>query len=316
MGSPTENTQSVVRSQARGRWRWVLGIGLLVILVFVSGPRELGAVLWRSSPGWVAVLIGGTLVWLLLGALNVWLLLRRLTSIELHVFVRAYLRSWVLSLLVPGQLGDSTQVLLLRRAGVPIAASGAAYILDKAISLAWLGSVATCGIAFYTRLDILTWLLSVAGMALAVVVGIGLLRQVPPQRKSWLRRAEAAVDSMVRQLFLFRSHPWDLAQNFGVTVAKWALATGLYLAAFRAVDTSIGIKAAATIPFMVSLVAYVPVTVAGAGTMELTAVVLFTQLGIESTRVLSAYLLVRGAILLALALLLACESQVSRRSRL
>ncbi len=72
-----------------------------------------------------------------------------------------------------------------------------------------------------------------------------------------------------------------------------------YWCAFRAFGAEIGVLAAGTIPFMSSLVGYIPVTVGGAGTIEWTAVALFAKVGVEGASVVSVYLLARAAVVAA-----------------
>lgn len=269
------------------------------MLVAVAGPHRLAAVLTIVSPSWFGLVFVGAVLWLLLGASNVWLLLRRLEMVPFAPFLRSYLESWLLSLLLPGQLGDASQVLLLKRAGVPVDKSGAAYILDKAISLLWLGAVSTVGIVLYARFPARTWVLSIVlGGLLAVIVGWGVARGVP-HSKGWAARVRSVWTSIVAQILGFRRYPGSIAVNFGLTVLKWVVNTALYVAAFRAVSIAIALGSAATIPFMSSLVGYVPVTVAGAGTMELTAIVLFGRQGIAAATVLSVYLLLRMTMVIA-----------------
>jgi uncharacterized protein (TIRG00374 family) len=283
---------------------------LLVLLTLAVGPRRLGAALETASPSWLAVLLAGSLVWLMLGALNVWLLLRRLAPVTFRAYLPVYLKSWLLAQLLPTQLGDASQVLLLRTAGVPVGSSGAAYLLDKALSLAWLGLVAACGIALYTPYRATIWLLSLVAIGALGLAGVAILGRATTRSSSWLHRGRVFVASTIEQILIFRKFPWSVVRNLGLTVVKWALTTGLYLSAFRAVGAPIGIAPAATIPFMSSLVGYVPVTVAGAGTMELTAVLLFRSLGIDGASVLSVFLLVRCAVVVvALVLLLGFQSR-------
>jgi uncharacterized membrane protein YbhN (UPF0104 family) len=243
--------------------------------------------------------------WLLLGALNVWLLLRRLVPVKPELFARAYVASWAASLVIPGQLGDVTQVMLLRRAGVPAASSAAAYLLDKVVSLGWLALVAGYGIGRYTHHHPAVWLIAALAVACSAAVALILLLRLRREMPGWLQRVHSAARRAASQLVEFRAQPLAVATNFMVTVVKWLFTTALYLAAFRAVGVRLSFEAAATIPVMSSLVGYVPLTVAGVGSMELTAVVLFGTLGLAPATVLSAYLLLRAILVLVAVLLLA-----------
>ncbi len=295
-------------------WRWGVGAGLLVLLVSVVGPRVLVETFRRASFAWVLGVIALSLIWLALGALNVWLLLRRLAPVPLRTLLRVYVTSWATSLLLPGQLGDATLVLLLRPHGVPAASSSAAYLLDKMISLTWLVLVAAYGVGLYAPYIHGAWLpAALVAVILVAAASAAILRRSSVRGGGWAARAKGWVDALFEQLLAFRRYPWTVARNLALTILKWILMTLLYLGAFHAFGARIGLEAAATIPAMSSLVGYVPVTVGGAGTMEWTAVVLFKQVGIEAAAVLSVYLLLRGVLILG-ALLLLVTFRSGRRS--
>jgi uncharacterized protein (TIRG00374 family) len=290
--------------RTRLRLRWTLGVALLGVLILIAGPARLAEAMSHASPRWILVVACLACVWLLLGALNVWLLLRQLTPVSFGLFARAYVASWAASLVIPGQLGDVTQVILLRRAGVPAASSAASYLLDKMVSLAWLSLIAAYGLAQYTPYHPGIELLLVLLVALSAGVGLRLLLRVESTSRPWLLRGQSAARRAIEQLRLFRARPAAVATNCLLTAMKWLTTAALYLAAFRAVGTTIGFEAAATIPVMSSLVGYVPLTIAGLGSMELTAVALFGTLGVQPAKVLSAYLLLRAVLVLGAAFLL------------
>jgi uncharacterized protein (TIRG00374 family) len=291
-------------------WRWIVGLALLLVLVTAIGPRALLATLRGAAPAWILPIVGLSIAWLLLGALNVWLLLRVLSPVSHRIFVRAYVTSWAVSLLLPGQLGDATQVLLLRQHGVPVASSGAAYLLDKAISLIWLSAVAACGLALYTRFSPGLWLLVLLALVSAAAGAAVLASRMRLEPGTRLGRLKAVFMSSIEQLVAFRGRPGSLLRNLALTIGKWGLTVLLYLSAFLAFGARPDLAAVATIPIVSSLVGYLPITVAGAGTMELTGVLLFREVGVQAATVLSVYLLLRSVLLLvALALVLTSKAQ-------
>lgn len=285
-------------------WRLAVGLGLLVLLLAVVGPAEVVEAAGRAHPGWAAAVVVLALGWLGLGALNVWVLLRRLAPVPFREFVGVYITSWATALFIPGQLGDATQVVLLRRYDVPMSRSGAAYVVDKAVSLTWLLSVAAYGVTLYLPRVRGWWLLAPPALVLAALwLGYGLLRRLDPPEASLVGRARRFAGNVTLHVRSFRAYPGTLAANVALTGVKWLAMAGLYLWAFRAFGTSVGFVAAATIPVISSLVGYLPVTVGGAGTMEWTAVALFGGLGVDGPSVVVVYLFLR-AILLAGALAL------------
>lgn len=285
-----------------------LGVGaaLMLFLVFRVGPGELLDTFGQTRPGWVLATILLSAAWFLVGALDVWVLLRRLAPVRFRTFVRVYMTSWATSLVVPGQLGDATQVLLLRRYRVPLASSGASYLADKAITLSWFVLVAAYGLVFYTRLVNGWWVASLLLVLTSAAAGAAWAGRRPPARSSrQVGRIFGAIHRLRSELATLRRHPRAVGLNIAGTLAKWLLMALMYLCAFRAVGGNIAFEAAMTIPVLSSLVGYLPVTVGGLGTVELTAVFLFGQVGVGEASVLSAYLLLRGILLLVALPLLA-----------
>jgi uncharacterized protein (TIRG00374 family) len=128
-----------------------------------------------------------------------------------------------------------------------------------------------------------------------------------------VRRTQDLLSRVVEQSLTFRHQRVAVARNISLTILKWGLMALAYWCAFRAFGVEIGALAAGTIPFMSSLVGYIPVTVGGAGTTEWTAVALFAKVGVEGASVVSVYLLARAAVIAAGMSLLALAGKGTSR---
>lgn len=297
---------------AARKWRLLVGLGLLAVLVFVVGPRELLAVLQRASPQLLAAVTALLFSWLILGGLNVWILLRCLGEVPVGLFLKAYAASWATSLLLPGQLGDATQVLLLKRQGVAMAVSGAAYLVDKVVSLGWMLVVAAAGISLYTSLPMI-WLAGLVSIGCLGLLALFLVyRQLADVGWGRLDGLKVRLHRLLEQIQLFQQNLLILILNASLTVAKWIVLAWIYQLAFRTFGTEISWPHAATFPVLSSLVGYIPISVGGAGTMEWTAVGLFGAIGVEAKEVLGAYLLIRAILLTtAFVVLLTTQTRIS-----
>lgn len=297
-----------------GWWRWALSLGLLVALVAIAGPRELAATFARVDPWLALAVIAISLAWLLLAGFKVWILLRRLAPIRLLTFLPVYGTSWAAALLLPSQLGDATQVLMLRRHAVPAARSGAAYLVDKFFSLGWLFLVAVYGVGRFTP-GLQGWWLALPPLAAvaAALAGWALLRRARPRPGSLMARAHGLIWETLRQLRELRQHRGALALNLTLTLVKWLVMASLYMTAFRAFGTSVPFVAAATLPVMSSLVGYLPITVGGAGAIELTGVFLFGLIGVESATAVAVFLFFRVELLVIALVLVALGGAADRR---
>jgi uncharacterized protein (TIRG00374 family) len=291
-------------------WRLAIGIGLLVLLVGVVGLDRVIAAAADARPGWALTVVAMAGVWLCLGAVNVWILLRHLAPIPLRDFLGVYITSWAASLLIPGQLGDVTQVVLLRRHGVDPSRSGAAYVVDKVVSLSWMLAAGACGVALYLPRARGWWLVAPPLLIVAALLaGLALLRRTPATESSGrVRRFLVRLSEQVRS---FRGERGALAANVALTGLRWTVMGAMYLLAFRAFGSPIGLVAAGTIPVIASLAGYLPITIGGAGVMEWTAVALFRGLAIEEHAVVVVYLFLRTVLLVwALVLLLVMRERV------
>ncbi len=276
-------------------WRWLLAIVLLAALFAVAGPGEIAGILSQIQPTWAIATILLSYVLVLLAGFNVWLLLRTLSPVTLKTFMPIFISSWAMSLVLPGQLGDATQVLFLKKRGIRIARSGAAYVLDKGISLFFLLMVASLGASYYI-LDfsgVLIWILPLA----LVGIGVGTLivvKWIRPPEKGFLHRLRVSIMEFRDHLLSFRAKWRVVLLNIFLTVVKWCILILCYWSAFLAFGKVISLRAAGTIPIMSTLIGYVPITVGGIGTVEWTAVYLFGFEGITKATVLTAYLFLRA----------------------
>ena len=277
-------------------------IGLLFWLI---DARALAATLARADPLLIFAICGMSFVSLFLGALNIWLLLRRLGEIPLGAFTEIYLTSWSLGLLIPGQLGDAAQIVLVRRHGVPAASAAAAYAIDKLASLGMFALIGLYGVARYVgaAAPASAAALALVGVLAAASFAIVVVRIRP---KSLLpARVREFSDSFEDKLALIVDRRGLVGLNVAISIVKWLIMATMYYTAFAAVGAAIGFEPAATIPVVSSLVAYIPITVAGLGTTEWTAVGLFAAAGVEPLAVVSVYIIMRGALIACAMLMLA-----------
>lgn len=280
---------SVLRRVA-GYWRFVVCGLVLTVLGVTVDLRALLDTLRNASVAGVALSVGVMALLVAISAINVWLLLRISTAVRLVDFGRVYFASWGIGLLLPGQLGDASQVVLLRRLGVPMSASSAAYAVDKTVSMAWLVSIGMVGVLLYFPTEVFIGA-AACGVVLTLLGAVlwQVARRQPARDAGHVARIRKAGIALKNQLGLIRRRPRIVAVNFSITIAKWGVTTAWYLVAFSAVHEPISVGHAAVIPIMASLVGYIPISVGGLGTSELTAVAVFEMAGIGAPAVLSVW---------------------------
>lgn len=284
-------------------WRlWlplIAGWAILGLLIALNGPAEIFRRLREADPLSLAMAALAVLALAFIGALNLWLLFRAEARVPASRFLPVYWASWAIGLMVPGQAGDVASIaLLLRRAGLDASRSAGISLVDKLISLAVLGTAGAVG------LSLLRWSAGpwVGGLALfglfAGIAVIAAAARLPDGRPGLLGRILGFVGRAARTILQFAAaHPGRLCVNLLFTVVK-LLITGLaYQAAFEAVGQSPTLLQCLLFSSAAGLVAYVPVSINGVGTVEAVAIGLFGSIGIGAPGVIAAYALLRLTVL-------------------
>jgi uncharacterized protein (TIRG00374 family) len=265
---------------------------ILTFLVLSIGIDALLETIKTVKPS-VGLLTGGCLIALFfLGAFNVWIILRAMHPIPFAAFLTIYSYSWALSLITPGQAGDASLILFLKKYGIPYHRTGVAYMLDKSITvgvffcIAWLGS--------YFFLEILKgmWLPFFTLFFFILICGLSIIRYFPSGNRV-TRKIRDWLDNFKAELYRFKRKWYILFFNSQVTILKWLVLSICYFTAFLAFNAHVKWPEIGVIPILTSLVGYIPVSISGIGTVEYSAAYLFSKIGIQQSIVLSVYLFLR-----------------------
>ena len=293
-----ESENIFTKAPPRSRWirkfQWMVALLLILMLLYMAGPSQMGATLRSTDLAWLSATVFILLIFDLIGGFNVWILLSRLARVKLIQFLKVYFIAWATGLITPGKIGDASQVFFLKSQGISLDRSSASYIIDKVISLCILFMVASIGIIHYLP-KVKLWVVFTVPFTLAIlgVIAISLVLRFP-DKPALLRRIKNLTRSSLDQIFSYKHHSGTILLNVVLTIIKWIILTLCYYCAFRSFSIALPLRAAAFIPIVSTLVGYIPVTAGGVGTVELTAVFLFGLEGIPKASVLSSYLLLRG----------------------
>jgi uncharacterized membrane protein YbhN (UPF0104 family) len=288
----------------RPRWRTTLPVAaaliLLALVIHVAGPdavvRALRSARWQLVGLALLVVVGTTL----LGAFNAWQLGGLHGRVPLPRFIAAFWSAWAVGLVLPGQVGDLVWLTaLLRRFGIPVSQAAGRLGVDKLIALlVALGAVAA-----------LPWATSdarmlplAAGAAVAIAALLGAVAAAPAVA-GWIG-ARLDVQARWRRLLsdtleeagdVVRRTPGRAALDLLLSLGKFALTGVSYWLVFAALgEATLPLWPVAVIAASAGLVAYIPISFNGVGTVEFTGVLLFSTLGIPAPVVASAYLLLRA----------------------
>lgn len=268
---------------------------IATILHQIGGLATLGST-YREIV-WIWCLAGAlaALLHIVLSGVNIWILLRAAnSSLPFFQFIELYIYSYCFSLILPGQTGDLTISLFLRKHGVPLKISTACYFADKLITLVFMLLVGAYGFTVLIP-DAPAWLIFTGGIC---AIGAGLfVLQVIARLKNLLgplKRIQEMVLAFNQTLSVLGKAYRSLALNVIVTIVNWGLVGFSYFLVFKALNTEVAWPMVGVIPIMSTFVGYLPISIGGVGTVEYSAIYLFGLIGAPQAVVLATYLLQRA----------------------
>ncbi|MCB1919469.1 MAG: flippase-like domain-containing protein [Candidatus Competibacteraceae bacterium] len=275
----------------------------IVLLAWLIGYLDISSILKQLAnlnPVFVAAAVLLILMTTCLGASNTFLLVNLEGQLSLTAFLPAYWASWAVGLIFPGQVGDiATLSAILKRRGLMLSQTLGRSLADKLISFALMLSFAFFGIFALPGVSLTGYwpLITLTPVAFSLIYW----RRTPLlyTLNRWQPRLMDFLSQTFREiLHLARHHSVRIVINISLTVLKISLAGAAYWCIFRALGY-IDVALWRVIPLVAasSLVAYLPISFNGLGTVEIAGVALFSAIGINESSVLSAYLTLRIIVL-------------------
>lgn len=284
-------------------FRVVIGVCLIVgIVAYIYDSDIVKAQFSYLNPVWLGVSAACIVLSTLIGALNVYLLGHQRNVLSLRRFIPLYWIAWAIGLIFPGQIGDMAALsAMLKKNGMDLHASVGRLLLDKMISLLVISVFALWGVA--TVFSLVPTLFAQWNLLIVIAVSAGLvilarekikyfLNKFLPRGMQFLSNVGLEFElilkrSLVRVFF-----------NLVITILKIIVSGFAYWCVFAAFGYTpsdfmqlVGLVAAS------SVVAYLPISVNGIGTAEITGIILFSKIGIPDATILSVYLALRAIVL-------------------
>ena len=273
------------------------GFALLAVLVWWVKPIRVAEVLNDADMAWIGLAVVALAGATVLGAANSYLIAIRGSGLNFTPFLAAYWCAWAFGQILPGQVGDLIGIsLFLRRRGIAFPAAVGRLGADKLISLFCLLIISSGLMTIYTtsapRLAGMLGLF--AAFALFTAYFMSLRWNPASNRSDSLRGKFMRVLSEAHTVI--RSSPLIVAVNVVLTFFKFFLIGFCYWATFRAFHVATASLSDVTVTAnSAGLVAYVPISANGLGTVELSATYLFGLLGLAAPVVVAVYLTLRVA---------------------
>lgn len=288
--------QSFSQRLKHGSLGVLIGLSILLICLYRIGFRNILSSLSEIQPVFLVMAAITVAMWVLLGAMNMAVMLRPLVHIPFVQTLGLYCKANMIALVVPGQVGDAVIIRFFRRFSVPISQGTTIFGIDKLITVFWYGIMTIIGLYLLKNeisVEALTpktgrFGIKIAVGSLLVIICLALymiLRQsrIGGRIRNWISLSFDYI-CMGKKMILV-----DCCITFFRTLVLGCA----YWFAIRAYGPPSFFLHTLCLPIMAGLVAYIPISFNGLGTVELSLAFLFNKIGVEAAQVISAALTLR-----------------------
>jgi uncharacterized protein (TIRG00374 family) len=253
---------------------------------------------------------------LFIGGINLWLMMNSISTIPLKVFIRAYSYGYAVNLFSPGQLGDISVALFLKKDGIYYSHSTLAYAVDKFISMMFAISLGYIGARFMlTSFAGPIWIFGIPLVcAICAMVCIVSILYIPGDDGK-IGRFKQFIKSIYKESVLWDAKYKAIILNIVLTIIRWLVVSVIYYLAFRAFGIDAKWPEVGIIPIISTLIGYIPISVGGIGAVELCAVYLFSLISIDRVYVIDVYIFIRFITYLQASVILGLCNWQSRRAQ-
>jgi len=273
--------------------RIAIAVALAVSLFYIFDFSTILKLFKKIDYAWAATTLSANILLFFTGSLSVWILLSVVSGIPFYKFIRHYSYAFTVGLFVPGQVGDASISLFLKKEGVPLTYGGLAYVLDKSISFLVFFIVASIGAGIFFPQINRGWFLFLPVICGLLLWGLYTLIFKFRYRYALLEKIYQVLLKLINALREYGNKWRIILLIIGFSIFKWLLVSFSYSTAFLAFGKVVPRPDIAVIPILSTFVGYIPVSVGGIGTVEYSAVYLFSLVEVESSIVVSVYIFMR-----------------------
>jgi uncharacterized protein (TIRG00374 family) len=253
---------------------------------------------------------------LFIGGINLWLMMNSISTIPLKAFIRAYSYGYAVNLFSPGQLGDISVALFLKKDGICYSHSTLAYTIDKGISLLFFITIGYVGARFLlTGFAGSIWIFSIPLLCVICAMACLILILYIPSNTGKIGRIKQFIKNTYKEAVLWDAKYNAIILNIALTIIRWLIVSLIYYLAFRSFGIEVKWPEVGIIPIISTLIGYIPISVGGIGAVELCAVYLFSLISIDRIYVMDVYIFIRFISYLQAGIILGLCNWQFRRAR-
>ncbi len=308
----------ILNKTSRGPIGILVGFSILLFCIYRIGFNDIFQSLLGARPHFIIFVFAVLSCWVALGALNIKIMLKPLvTPLYLAVF-RFYCKANMLALVTPGQIGDTILIGFFKQLSVPLVQGAAIFSIDKLITLFWYIVLSSYGI--YLLEDSL-WQLNLPAseqfisgakfiffcIALVSCAFLIYLKQkfISQERiNNWIRLLKEYLSKGKQAVFL----------NWCTTLIRTIFLGGAYWLMIKSYGPSLPFLPTLCFSIMGGMVAYIPISFNGLGTVEASHIFLFSTIGIEPAPILAATVSLRLMMIVTLSLGILLSKYLSEKS--
>jgi hypothetical protein len=287
-----------------------LGLGVsAVALWLVLGSvdlDEVGAVLGRAAPAWLAVMLAFQALDILVRAVRWQRLLRPVARVRFGDTLDALLVGYLANNVLPARLGELVRSHRFgERAGLSRTTTLGTVVVERVVDTGVVVAIAAVGILVLGVRGVVADAVAV-GLALAALLGVGLAIGIAAHRlpgAEWIAGAVARwprvgeLAGKLRTGLAVAGQPRALGEGLGLSVVAWGASLLAVAAAGQAIGLELRIGEAALLASGAALATAVPAGPAYLGTFELAFVGIGEALGIAAEPALAVAILAHASIL-------------------
>lgn len=273
-----------------------IGIFLILFLIKSISSEQLIQSLYRISFPYLLLAFLLQYLSVFLGSFNQYILLIAFSDLKFKYYIISFFRAYSVSLLLPGRFGDASIGFFLKPYGFNYSQSFSAYFLDKyftfilylLVFFLFLGNILEHSIVIV----ILFWLTFAFALPFLIYLIIKYINLLPSFFSE--NRLINFFHNLISQVnFLFKNHIYLLLINFILTFFKLGLIVLCYHTVIYSLGYSLSVWKVGLAALSAGIVAYIPISIQGLGTVEVTALHSFRTMGVVASDVLICYLLLR-----------------------
>ncbi|MDP3728016.1 MAG: lysylphosphatidylglycerol synthase transmembrane domain-containing protein [bacterium] len=267
----------------------VLILGFLISRIHI---RETIDIIRNIDPYWMSLGIIINIFTFILTAYSLKVLFDSIKYISFMEWMRFYLMSFSMGLILPGRAGDLSIIYFAKQKGFDIGASTALTIIDKLITLTIFGIIAALGI--FTIFNVLELYLGLLFAIFCILGSIFIFTSLGRKiiKKIIGKYADSFQGFYKTSKDLISNHRDKVFINIIITLFRPLGNALLVIIIFRAMGIDVPLFYAILINAITLIVSLIPLTPNGLGIREGVGTLLFSTIGIATEATVAMYVII------------------------